>query len=162
TRMSFGLRFEAIDADTPSVPFRILPNGTPAAVDLHLDPGASRVVTASLGIDRDTRPDPILPHAGNRVRASAELGSTLLGGSYDYATIFGSYEQYWPIVSEHHALAIKLTGGVVVGDAPRFDRIHIADVDRMLTPRALGLVLSTAAPLAILGTRDDKPSYGDL
>jgi outer membrane protein assembly factor BamA len=162
TRMSFGLRFEAIDADTPSVPFHILADGTPAAVDLHLDPGASRVVTASLGFDRDTRPDPILPHAGNRVRVSAELGSTFLGGSYDYATIFSSYEQYWPIIGDHHALAIKLTGGIVVGDAPRFDRIHIADVDRMLTPRALGLVLSTAAPLAILGTRGDKPSYGDL
>src|SRR5207342_3073312 len=93
---------------------------------------------------------------------SAELGGALLGGSYDFATIFGRYEHYWPLGSEHHAIAIKLAGGVVVGDAPRFDRIHIADVDRMLTPRALGLVLSTAAPLSILGTRADKPSYGDL
>jgi hypothetical protein len=50
----------------------------------------------------------------------------------------------------------------VIGDAPRFDRIYISDVDHMLTPRALGLVLSTAAPLGILGTRGDKPSYGDL
>ena len=32
----------------------------------------------------------------------------------------------------------------------------------MLTPRALGLVLSTAAPLDFLGTRADKPTYGDL
>jgi hypothetical protein len=32
----------------------------------------------------------------------------------------------------------------------------------MLTPRALGLVLSTAAPLSLLGTRSDKPSYGDV
>ena len=61
------------------------------------------------------------------------------------------------MAGEHHALAVKLAGGAVVGDAPRFDRIHIADVDHMLTPRALGLVLSTAAPLSILGTRSDKP-----
>jgi outer membrane protein assembly factor BamA len=162
TRLSFGVRAEAVDADLPAAPFRQLADGTPVAVDLHLDPGSSRVVTASVGLDRDTRPDPILPHAGNRVAMSAELGSTFFGGSYDYATIFGSFEQYWPVAGDHHALAVKLAGGVVVGDAPRFDRIHIADVDHMLTPRALGLVLSTAAPLAILGTRADKPQYGDL
>jgi outer membrane protein assembly factor BamA len=162
TTLSLGLRLEAIDATLPAAPIRTLADGTPVAVDLHLDPGASRVVTTSLGIDHDTRPDPILPHAGSLAALSAELGSTLLGGSYDFATIFGRYEQYWPMRDGHHALAIKLTGGVVVGDAPRFDRIYVADVDRMLTPRALGLVLSTAAPLAILGTRNDKPSYGDL
>jgi outer membrane protein assembly factor BamA len=162
TRLSIGLRAEAIDATLPVAPTRTLPGGAIVPVDLHLDPGGSRVMTASFGFDRDTRPDPILPHAGGRLAASAELGGTLLGGSYDFATIFGSYEHYWPLRGEHHALAIKLSGGVVVGDAPRFDRIHIADVDRVLTPRALGLVLSTAAPLAILGTRADKPTYGDL
>lgn len=162
TRLSMGVRAEAIDTTLPVAPTRELPDGRTIAVDLHLDPGESRVVTASFAFDRDTRPDPILPHAGSHLLASAELGSALLGGSYDFATIFGRYEHYWPLVNEHHAIAIKLAGGLVVGDAPRFDRIHIADVDRMLTPRALGLVLSTSAPLAILGTRDDKPSYGDL
>jgi outer membrane protein assembly factor BamA len=162
TRLSMGVRAEAIEATLPVAPTRVLPDGRAVAVDLHLDPGTSRVVTASFAFDRDTRPDPILPHAGDHLLVSAELGGALLGGSYDFATIFGRYERYWPVVNARHALAIKLAGGVVVGDAPRFDRIHIADVDRMLTPRALGLVLSTSAPLAILGTRADKPSYGDL
>ena len=31
-----------------------------------------------------------------------------------------------------------------------------------MTPRALGLVLSTSAPLDLLSTRADKPAYGDL
>jgi hypothetical protein len=163
TRLSMGVRAEALTASLPIAPTRFLSDTDPAvAVDLHLDPGSSRVITASFGFDRDTRPDPVLPHAGTRVVASVELGSTLLGGSYDFATLFGSYEHYWPLRSEKHAIAVKLAGGVVVGDAPRFDRIHIADVDRMLTPRAVGLVLSTAAPLAILGTRAEKPTYGDL
>jgi outer membrane protein assembly factor BamA len=159
--LSLGLRVEAIDATLPAAPTRTL-GGAPVAVDLHLIPGASRVVTTSLGFDHDTRPDPILPHAGSLVALSAELGSSLLAGSYDFATIFGRFEHYWPVAGGHHAFAVKLTGGVVVGDAPRFDRIYIADVDRMLTPRALGLVLSTATPLAFLGTRSDKPTYGDL
>jgi outer membrane protein assembly factor BamA len=162
TRISMGVRAESIDASLPVAPALVLANGAATAVDLHLDPGASRVVTASFAFDRDTRPDPILPHAGGHLALSAELGGALLGGSYDFATIFGRYEHYWPLAGEHHAIAIKLAGGVVVGDAPRFDRIHIADVDRMLTPRALGLVLSTAPPLSILGTRADKPTYGDL
>jgi hypothetical protein len=161
TRLSTGLRLEAIDAELPVAPTRTLPDGRAVAVDLHLDPGTSRVVTASLAFDRDTRPDPILPHAGGHLLVSAELGGALLGSSYDYATIFGRYEHYWPI-AERHAVAVKLAGGVVIGDAPRFDRIHIADVDRMLTPRALGLVLSTSPPLSILDTRADKPTYGDV
>ena len=162
TTLSMGLRLEQIDATLPAAPVRQDADGSLVGVDLHLDPDTSRVVTASLGFNRDTRPDPILPHAGSLVVVSAELGSTLLGGSYDYATIFGRFDHYWPVFDDHHAIAIKLSGGVVVGDAPRFDRIHIADVDHMLTPRALGLVLSTAPPLDILGTRTDKPTYGDL
>jgi outer membrane protein assembly factor BamA len=163
TRLSTSLRAEQLQASLPVAPTRIFPPDNLAiAVDLHLDPGSSRVVTAGFGFDRDTRPDPVLPHAGSRILASVELGSTLLGGSYDFATIFGSYERYWPLRGEKHAIGVKIGGGVVVGEAPRFDRIHVADVDRMLTPRALGLVLSTAAPLAILGTRNEKPTYGDL
>ena len=162
TRLTIGVRAESIDAALPVAPALALAGGGAAAIDLHLDPGGSRVISASFAFDRDTRPDPILPHAGGHVALSAELSAGLLGSRYDFATIFGRYEHYWPLLGEHHAIAIKLAGGVVVGDAPRFDRIHVADVDRMLTPRALGLVLSTAAPLSILGTRADKPTYGDL
>jgi hypothetical protein len=162
TRLSAGLRAEQVDAEPPVAPTRELPDGRVVALDLHLDPGTSRVVTASFAFDRDTRPDPILPHSGGRLAFGAELGTVLLGGDYQFASLLGRYEHYWPLLDERHAIAIKAAGGVVIGDAPLFDRIHVADVDRMLTPRALGLVLSTAAPLDILGTRPDKPAYGDL
>jgi outer membrane protein assembly factor BamA len=162
TRLAMGLRVEAIDATVPATPTRATPDGDTVAVDLHLQPGASRVMTASFSFDRDTRPDPILPHAGDHLIASAELGSSLLGGDYDFATLFGGYEHYWPLHDGTRAIALKLSAGVVLGSAPHFDRIYIADVDPQVAPRALGLVLSTAAPLALLGTRDDKPAYGDL
>ena len=162
TRLSGGLRAEAINADLPTAPTLVRPDGRTSAIDLHLEPGDSRIITASFGFDRDTRPDPILPHAGGHIAFGAELGTSLLGGSYEYATLFGRYEHYWPLASGKHVIGLKLAGGVVIGGAPQFDRIHIGDVDRMLTPRALGLVLSTAAPLDILGTRADKPAYGDL
>ena len=161
SRISGGIRIEAVDTTLPVAPTRVLTDGRLAAIDLHLDPGESRVITAGLGFERDTRPDPILPHAGNRLTANAEVGSAALGGSYDFATVFAREEQWWPI-TPHTALGLRLAGGVVIGDAPRFDRIHISDVDHMLTPRALGLELSNAAPLDILGTKPDKPSFGEV
>ena len=162
SRISAGVRAEQIVADLPVAPTQELLDGRTIALDLHLEPGASRVVSAGFSFDRDTRPDPILPHQGGHVTVSAELGSSLIGGGYEFATLFGRWEHFWPLFRGKHAIAVKVAGGVVFGDAPRFDRIHIADVNRMLTPRALGLVLSAAAPLDILGTRPDKPTYGDL
>jgi outer membrane protein assembly factor BamA len=162
SRISAGLRAEQIAAELPVAPTLVRPDGRTTALDLHLKPGESQVMTAGIAFDRDTRPDPILPHQGGHLTVSAELGSSLLGGSYDFASLFARYEHYWPLFRNRHTIGLKLAGGVMIGDAPRFDRIHIADVNRMLTPRALGLVLSAAAPFDILGTRGDKPSYGDV
>lgn len=162
SRLSASVRAEQIDAELPVAPTQQLPDGRAIALDLHLEPGESRVVTAGLTFDRDTRPDPILPHSGGHVTVGAELGSSLLGGSYEFATLYGRYDHHWPVLRGKHAIGVELAGGIVVGDAPRFDRIYIADVNRMLTPRALGLVLSAAAPFDLLGTRPDKPTYGDL
>lgn len=162
SRLSAGLRLEQIDAELPTAPTQTLPNGEISNVDLHLQNGGSHVVTLSAGFDRDTRPDPVLPHAGGRFTAALELGSAAIGSSYDYATFFARYEHWWPFHREHHTFGIRLAGGLVLGNAPRFDRIHVSDVDHFLTPRALGLVLSTASPFDVLNTRDDKPSYGDL
>lgn len=162
SRISFGARAEQINTVLPIAPTQLLPDGRTTAIDLHLEPGESRVVTAGFAFDRDTRPDPILPHQGGHVAFSAELGSSVLGGDYEFASLYARYEHYWPLLRAKHAIGLKLAGGVILGNAPRFDRIHIADVDHMLTPRALGLVLSAAPALDILGTRRDKPTYGDV
>jgi hypothetical protein len=162
-RVSATVRAESVDADLPVAPAQVLPDGRVVAVDLHLQPGHSRIVTAGFGFDRDTRPDPVLPHSGSRVTASAEVGSSAFDSSYDFSTLFGRYEQWWPIdKDERTTIGVRLAGGIVIGDAPRFDRIHISDVDHLLTPRALGLVLSVASPLDVLHTRSDKPNYGEL
>jgi outer membrane protein assembly factor BamA len=162
TRLSIDGRLETIDASVPAAPTRTLPDGRVAGVELHLEPGESRVVTAGLGLDRDTRSDPILPHAGGRLTASVELGTSALGSSYDFATIVARYEHWWPFRDDRHALGLRVGGGVVTGNAPHFDRIYIADLDPMLTPRPLGLVLSNATPLDFFSTRDEKPPYGEI
>jgi outer membrane protein insertion porin family len=162
TRISANLRGEAISAELPVAPTQTLPDGSMRGIDLHLAGNESKVVTLELGLDRDTRPDPVLPHVGSRLTLAGELGTNLLGSSYNFAAAFARYEHWWPLGGETHAIGLRLAGGIVIGNAPRFERIHISDVDRLLTPRALGLVLSTAGPLDLLGTRSDKPTYGDL
>jgi outer membrane protein assembly factor BamA len=162
TRLSAGYRLEQVDAQLPVAPTQTLPSGEVVGIDMHLRPGDSKIATAQFGFDRDTRPDPILPHSGSRITATAEIGTSAVGGDYNFATVFGRYEHWWPLHEERHTIGMRIAGGVVIGGAPRFDRIHISDVDQLLTPRAMGLVLSNASPLNILGTRADKPSYGDL
>jgi len=159
--LSADLRVEQIDADVPVAPTRTLPDGRVAAVDLGLRQGQSHVVSLAVGYDRDNRPDPALPHQGTRVQVQAELGSTLLGGSYDFAVLLGRYDRWWPI-NRRAALGLRLAGGAILGDAPRFDRIHIADVDRLLSPRVLGMTTALTAPLDVLGTDNAETLYGEL
>jgi hypothetical protein len=161
-RVSLGARVELIDADLPDAPTRTLDDGREVPVDLGLRPGASRVVSGFVGFDRDTRPDPALPHEGQRVAVSLELGSTLVGGGYDFATMLGRWERWWPLRGGNHALGLRTAGGVILGEAPRFDRIHISDVNRLITPRALGLVVATQAPPDLLGTDNEDIIYGEV
>ncbi len=160
TRVAGGLRLEEISTELPDAPTQTLDDGRVVGIDLHLEPGTSSVNTLNAIYDRDTRPDPILSHSGSHVAIGVEISAPF--SDYQFGSVFGRFEKFWPRRNEKHAIGLKIAGGAVLGNAPRFDRIHIADVDRMLTPRALGLVLSTASPLAILQTRPDKPSYGDL
>lgn len=162
SRISFGGRGELIDAELPVAPTRVLPDGRSSAIALHLEPGASRVVSATATYDRDSRPDPLLPHSGSRLTLSAEIAVGALGSSYDFATFLLRYERWWPLRLPGHAIGVRGGGGLIVGDAPRFDWIHISDVDRMLSPRAAGLLVSSNAPLDVLGTARDKPSEGTL
>jgi hypothetical protein len=161
-RVTAAYRAEVIDADLPVAPTRTEEDGTIVPVDLHLEPGTSRVMTLSVGLDRDTRPDPVLPHDGTRIRVGAELGASMLGGSYDFVTFLASYERWWPMRKGRHAIGLRLAGGVIMGEAPRFDRIHVGDVDRMVTPRALGLVVSAATAPDFLGTRAEDENYGEV
>jgi hypothetical protein len=161
TQLSAGLRLEAIDAALPVAPTRTLDDGRVVGVDLFVRPGSSTVVSVDLGFDRDTRSDPVLPRSGDDFAIQAELGSTLLGGSYDFARILARYEHWWPS-GRAGAIAARLSGGRVIGDAPRVERLHVGDVDRMLEPRTLGLVVSGEGSPDLLGTGTAGIDYGEV
>ncbi len=156
-----SLRVEQIQATLPTAPTRTLPDGQVVAIDLGVRQGTSRVVSLRVGLDRDTRSDPILPRDGSRLQLEADLGASLIGGDYDFTVLLARYERWWPVAARH-TVGVRTAGGVVLGQAPRFDRIHVADVDRLLTPRVLGMTVATAAAPDLLGTDNGDVVYGEL
>jgi outer membrane protein insertion porin family len=161
TRLSAGGRVDVIDADLPADPVRTYPDGRVVELELGLRPERSYVTALQLGLDRDTRADPALPFNGHRVVVVGELGTMWLGGSYTFGTALARYQQWWPLRTVHHVISVHLTGGVVVGDAPLYDLIHVSDLNRLLTPRALGgMVVSTTPSHDLLGADTADLTYG--
>jgi outer membrane protein assembly factor BamA len=162
SNMAFDYRFERIDADVPVAPSRVREDGSISHVDLGLQDGVSHVSALSIGFDRDTRPDPILPFTGDRFTVIGEYGASWLGGDYDFGTVMARYERWYPFARAQHVLSFHLTGGLVLGEAPLFDRFYIGDINRLLSPRALGLVVSTQPSLDLLGTAAEETTYGEV
>lgn len=162
SNLALGLRTEWVDADVPLAPTRTLTDGTVVPIDIGIEPGSSRVVTVSLAFDRDTRTDPVLPDRGDRLLLLGEFGATWMGGSYNHAIALARYERWWPVSDGRHVFSVHLTGGLVLGEAPRFDRLHASDFNRLLSPRALGLVVSANASPDFLGTQADETQYGEV
>jgi hypothetical protein len=160
-RLTALARFEQVHADLPDAPSRTLSDGRTVPVDLLLDDGDSRVATLGVLFERDTRPDPILPFTGTHTMLLAEAGSGALGSSYDFATVLLRHERWWSL-RPGHVLSVHVTGGAVIGDAPLFERLHVGDIDRMVSPRALGLVVSTTPPFDLLDTGSDEITYGEV
>jgi outer membrane protein insertion porin family len=161
SRLTALARFETVRANLPEAPTRTLPGGQVVDVDLLLEDGESRVATGGLLFERDTRPDPILPYAGDHLLLLAEAGGGPIGSSYDYATVLARYERWWSL-APRHVVSGHIVGGAVFGDAPLFDRLHVGDINRMVSPRALGLVVSTTTPFDLLGTGSDELTYGEI
>jgi len=158
----FDYRLDRVDGDVPPAPTRVLSDGSTSYVDLGLRDGTSYVSSLSVGFDRDTRPDPILPFTGDRVIVIGEVGASWLGGDYDFASVLARYERWFPVSSVQHVVSVHLTGGVILGDAPIFDRFYVGDMNRLLSPRALGLIVSTLPSHDLLGTAADDVTYGEI
>jgi outer membrane protein assembly factor BamA len=129
---SVGARLEFVHASLPSNPVQTLPSGERRDIDLHLQDGSSR------------------------------FAHKFTGSSYDFVTLQGTYERWWPVLRDEHVISVHLGGGAVFGDVPLFERLHVGDINRMVAPRALGLVTSTTPSLDILNTSTDEITYGEV
>jgi outer membrane protein insertion porin family len=144
-RVSADLRYEVVTA-----PDDVL-GGT------RILPGRSHVATATFGFESDNRPDPILPYDGHRFAFAFEMGA----GDYEFGRALVSYG-IWRPLGERHALGLLLSGGLIIGQSPRFDQFYVGDLNPLLSPRALDLLVSTRRSLDVFRTEADKVLVGDL
>jgi outer membrane protein assembly factor BamA len=115
---------------------------------------------AALGIERDTRADPVLTWGGDYARLVGELGATTSGREWLRAQ--AAYSRWKALGSFQHVLSLHVGAGVIFGDAPSFERFYVGDWNKLLPPRPLDLVVSTASVPDILGASTDPPRFGDL
>ena len=160
SQLTVGTRYERVDTALPELPTRDFPDGTMRAIELFLNNGVSTITTMSVGFDLDTRSDPVLSYDGYRVQLHGELGTGLWGSSYDFGVFLAKYERWWSLRSPQHVVSLHLTAGLLSGDAPRFDRFHAGDLNRLVTPRALGLVVSTHPARDVFNTGANEVTYG--
>jgi len=158
-RAGLDLRGESVDARLPPQRARTFPDGSTAPIDFDVRDGASRVATAAVTLDYDTRSDPVLPRSGVRVVGTVELAVPGVS-SYTYAKGLVQASLYAKM-PRGHALGIHLLGGAIVGDAPYFDRFFIGDLNLLLPRRALGMNFSTLPSRNLLDTSIAGHRYDD-
>jgi outer membrane protein assembly factor BamA len=144
SRVSADVRLESISAPD-------------SATGARLRPGRSLVSSVTFGFERDTRPDPILPYKGRRFALATEYGF----GDYEFAKTVVNYG-YWTLLTERHVLGFRLNGGLILGNVPRFDQFYVGDVNPLIPPRPLDLLVSTRPSFDVFGTGADKVLSGDF
>jgi outer membrane protein insertion porin family len=108
--------------------------------------GKSRLTSLSAVFERDTRDHPNIPTHGHRLRLSVELGSQLLGGSYEFSKYLLQWAQLLP-AHRTHAFRLDASFGLIQGDTPFFNKFFFGDTSFFslryrAVPRALGLNFS--------------------
>jgi outer membrane protein insertion porin family len=120
-RVSLIYRLESVRADR-------LPNLDPAllrqAPSIQFDDSVLSSLTARY--ERDTRDDPFVPTQGNRVALTAEVGTTLIGSTYEFSKYTAELSQAF-LLFEDHSLELHFFGGLVQGRTPFFNQFFISD-----------------------------------
>ncbi len=121
-------------------------------IDFHAHDGLSFVSALELGVALDERDNPGLPSEGRYVFIDADLGTQLLGSSYDFVRARAGWREWFRLPEAHHALRLGLFVGAAVGDAPFFYRFYVGDLSDLIPARMLELNLDRRAPPNLLGT----------
>jgi len=156
---SLDLREEVVNAALPPSDVRVLPSG-PTQIDFDVHEGRSYVGTAALGLEYDTRSDPVLPRSGVRLAGTVEGSTHFAASSYDFVKLVLSASLYHRM-PRGHAVGLHLYAGAIFGDPPYFDRFFIGDLNLLLPRRALGINFSTQPSRNLLGTSIDGHRYDD-
>lgn len=140
-RVSLDYRLESIQADR-------LPNLDPVIIRRapSIQFGDSVLSSLSLTYERDTRDDPFVPTQGGRIVLGVEVGTRLLGSSYEFSKYTAELQHAFHLF-EGHSLIFRAFGGLVQGTTPFFNQFFLNDyayfaVGRESLPRNLQLNFS--------------------
>ncbi|MDX2020148.1 MAG: BamA/TamA family outer membrane protein [Deltaproteobacteria bacterium] len=143
TRFFAEGRLERLQAALPDIRSRDLGAGRLDRIDFSIAEGESHLASVLLSLDVDTRDDPFLPRAGNRLLFSLESGMGAAFADYSFSKGVIAYSHHIPVGKRRHSFALHAFGGLIHGNAPYFDRFFVADLNQLLPPRALGQNFST-------------------
>jgi len=159
TRFSVDYRLEAVDAVVPTVASHVRGN-TREPLELDILPGSSVLSGLSASFIYDTRERPFLPTRGTLGTLRGTLGLEVFGSSYAYQKLELSLQHWWRL-PWRHVVSLQMTGGVVAGDAPFFERFYVGDYTDLLPDRILGLNPDRRQPPNHLGTSIAEIRYAD-
>lgn len=140
-RISLIYRLESVRAGR-------LPNLSPAilrgAPSIQFDDSVLSTLTARY--ERDTRDDPFVATQGSRIAVGVEVGTTLIGSTYEFSKYTLELVRAFSVWRDH-SLELHLFGGMVQGQTPFFNQFFISDFayfawNRDSLPRAVQLNFS--------------------
>jgi outer membrane protein insertion porin family len=161
TRMYVAYRGESVYSDIPIGVVRTNPDGSGEPINFGILGGDSTLSLISVGVERDTRSDPVLPQDGSLFTIAGDFSSGVLGSSYDYAKFSANYQIFFPL-RWGHVFSVQLLGGVLFGQAPFFEKFFIGDFNFLVPGRALGLNFSTLPSRDFFGTAIDSKRYEEI
>ncbi|MBC7174404.1 MAG: BamA/TamA family outer membrane protein, partial [Polyangiaceae bacterium] len=123
----------------------------PRPIDFAVQDGTSFVSVLRLGLLYDRRDDPGIPTEGVFVSLKGDIGSRLLGSSYDFVRL-EALARYWYPIRPRHVLRLSGYAGVVFGEPPFFYKFHVSDFSDLLPSRVLEMQIDRRAANDFFGT----------
>jgi outer membrane protein insertion porin family len=161
TRLFAEARVERLHADLPDTRTRNLGNERSSRIDFSINEGRSHLASVLISLDVDTRDDPFLPRAGNRLLFSLETGVGAAFADYSFSKGVLQYSHHMPVGKRRHSFSIHSFAGLIHGNTPYFDRFFVSDLNQLLAPRALGMNFSTLSPMNLLGNAVNEHRFAD-
>jgi outer membrane protein assembly factor BamA len=154
-------RFEQIQAEVPLAASGPVGGAPDQRIDFGLEGDNSQLFAASVLLIKDTRDHPFLPREGSRLFAQATLGAQALGGSYNYGKLeFGLSK--WRSLSWGHIVKGEAFAGLILGDAPFFERFYVGDLSDLIPDRQLDISPTASPAPDIFSTGFSEQRFGDV
>ncbi len=158
--VSPGLELSVMHTRLPSEAVQHLPGGTTRKIAFGMKDGVSFISPATMTVIYDTRDSFVLPRRGVLIRLTGRLGGPMTGSSYNYLKMEGTFSIHRG--SGRSTWSMLVYGGGSMGNVPLPERFYIGDLHDMISPRAMGLDLTTASGPNLFGTNASRFRWGNI